>query len=181
MLYLISKLILKLTGWKIIGGFPKDMMKCVVVMAPHTSMWDFVYGRLAYWVYRVKVKFLIKKESFETFYGGLLTWAGGIPVDRKNSSNMVESIARLFAQSKSLFLTITPEGTRRLNPNWKKGFYYIALKAKVPIALGFLDYKKKEGGVGKIFMPSGNFEEDFKMIEDFYKGMKGKHPERFNL
>jgi len=74
MLYLISKLILKLTGWKIIGGFPKDMMKCVVVMAPHTSMWDFVYGRLAYWVYRVKVKFLIKKESF-----GIL-FMGGLPI-----------------------------------------------------------------------------------------------------
>jgi 1-acyl-sn-glycerol-3-phosphate acyltransferase len=181
MLYLISKLILKLAGWKIIGSFPKEVKKCVVVMAPHTSMWDFVWGRLAYWVFHAKVKFLIKKESFETFYGGLLKWAGGIPVDRKNSTNMVESIARMYTQYSSLYITITPEGTRKLNPNWKKGFYYIALKAKVPIALGFLDYKRKEGGVGKIFMPSGNFEEDFKMIEDFYRGKTGKHPERFNL
>ena len=181
MLYLISKLILKLAGWKIIGSFPKDLKKCVVVMAPHTSMWDFVWGRLAYWVFRVKVKFLIKKESFETFYGGLLRWAGGIPVDRKNSTNMVEQIARMFSQHKSFYVTITPEGTRKYNANWKKGFYYIALRAQVPIALGFLDYEKKEGGIGKIFMPTGNFEEDFKIIEDFYRGIKGKFPENFNL
>lgn len=181
MLYYISKFILWLTGWKIIGRFPKDLKKCVVVMAPHTSMWDFVWGRIAYWVLRVKVKFLIKKESFDTFYGGLVKWAGGIPVDRKNSANMVETVARMFNHYDSLFITITPEGTRKYSPNWKKGFYYIALKAKVPIALGFLDYAKKEGGVGKIFTPSGNFEEDFKMIEDFYRGMKGRFPENFNL
>jgi len=181
MLYLISKLLLKLSGWTLIGGLPKDIKKCVVIVAPHTSMWDFVWGRLAFWVMRVKVKFLIKKESFDTFYGGLLKWAGGIPVDRKNSTNMVESIAALFDKNKSLVITITPEGTRKYNANWKKGFYYIALRAKVPIALGILDYAKKEGGVGKVFMPSGNFEEDFKMIENFYRGRKGKHPENFNL
>ena len=181
MLYLISKLILKLTGWTIIGRFPKDLKKCIVVMAPHTSMWDFVWGRLAYWILRKKVKFLIKKESFETFYGGLLKWAGGIPVDRKNSNNMVETISRMFDKSDFLFITITPEGTRKYNANWKRGFYYIAQRAKVPIALGFLDYEKKEGGVGKIFIPSGNFNEEFKMIEDFYRGIKGKHPENFNL
>ena len=181
MLYFISKFVLWLNGWKIVGRFPKDMKKCVVVMAPHTSMMDFIWGRLAYWVLRKKVKFLIKKESFETFYGGLLRWAGGIPVDRKNSTNMVEQIARMFSQHKSFYVTITPEGTRKYNANWKKGFYYIALRAQVPIALGFLDYEKKEGGIGKIITPTGNFDEDFKTIEDFYRGIKGKHPENFNL
>jgi 1-acyl-sn-glycerol-3-phosphate acyltransferase len=181
MLYLISKLILKLTGWKITGNLPKDVRKCVVIVAPHTSMWDFVWGRLAFWVMHVKVKFLIKKESFDTFYGGLVKWAGGIPIDRKNSANMVESIARMFDNYDSLVITITPEGTRKYNANWKRGFYYIALRAKVPIALGILDYEKKEGGVGKVFMPSGNFDEDFKMIEEFYRGKKGKYPENFNL
>jgi 1-acyl-sn-glycerol-3-phosphate acyltransferase len=181
MLFLISKLFLRLNGWTLIGGLPKDIKKCVLIVAPHTSMWDFVWGRLAFWEMRVKVKFLIKKESFETFYGGLLRWAGGIPVDRKNSTNMVESISALFEKSKSLVITITPEGTRKYNANWKKGFYYIALRAKVPIALGILDYAKKEGGVGKVFMPTGNFEEDIKMIENFYRGRKGKYPENFNL
>jgi 1-acyl-sn-glycerol-3-phosphate acyltransferase len=181
MLFYLSKFILWIAGWRIIGGIPTDLKKCVVIVAPHTSMWDFVWGRLAFWDMRVKVKFLIKKESFETFYGGLVKWAGGIPVDRKNSTKMVDAVARLFKEHDSLFITITPEGTRKYSPNWKKGFYYIALKANVPIALGILDYKSKEGGVGKIFTPSGNFEEDFKMIEDFYRGRTGKYPENFNL
>ncbi len=113
--------------------------------------------------------------------GSLLKWFGGIPVDRKKTSKMVDYVAGLFNKYDSLFITITPEGTRKLNTHWKKGFYYIALRANVPIALGILDYKKKEGGIGKIFEPSGNFEDDFKMIQDFYRGRGARHPENFNL
>jgi 1-acyl-sn-glycerol-3-phosphate acyltransferase len=181
MLYLISKLILKLKGWKIVGGIPEGIKKCVVVAAPHTSMWDFIWGRLAYWTLRVKVKFLIKKESFGLITGPLLKWSGGIPVDRGKSGNMVNTVASLFDEYDSLFITITPEGTRKYNDKWKRGFYYIALNAKVPIALGIIDYKKKEGGIGEIFWPTGNFEEDFKYIENYYRGRGAKHPERFNL
>ena len=102
-------------------------------------------------------------------------------MDRKKSTNMVDAVADLFSHYDSLFITITPEGTRKLNLKWKKGFYYIALKANVPIAFGTLDYEKKEGGIGKIFTPTGNFEEDFKIVEDFYRGRKAKYPEKFNL
>jgi len=181
MLSLISKLILKLTGWKIVGGIPEGILKCVVVVAPHTSMWDFVWGRFAYWALRVKVKLLIKKESFGLITGPLLKRSGGIPVDRSKSDNMVESVAKLFDEYESLHITITPEGTRKYNDKWKKGFYYIALKANVPIALGVIDYKKKEVGIDKIFTPTGNFEEDFNIIEDFYRGRGAKYPERYNL
>ncbi|MBN2173520.1 MAG: 1-acyl-sn-glycerol-3-phosphate acyltransferase [Bacteroidales bacterium] len=181
MMHYISKIFIRLAGWKIIGGIPEGINKCVVVVAPHTSMWDFVWGRLAYFVLRVKVKFLIKKEMFVFPISGLLNWLGGIPVDRSKSTNLVDYIAGLFKIYDHLYITITPEGTRKLNHKWKKGFYYIALKANVPIALGFLDYKKKEVGIGKIFTPSGNFEEEFKMIEDFYKGRGAKFPENFNL
>jgi len=181
MLYLISKLILKLKGWKVVGGMPEGIKKCVVVSAPHTSMWDFIWGRLAFWTLRVKVKFLIKKESFGLITGPLLKWSGGIPVDRGKSANMVQLVAKLFDDYESLYITITPEGTRRLNKKWKKGFYYIAVNAKVPIALGVIDYKKKEGGIGELFWPTGNFEEDFKHIENFYRGRGAKHPERYNL
>ena len=180
-MYWISKFILKIAGWKIIGGIPPDITKCVVVMAPHTSMWDFIWGRLAYWVLGVKAKFLIKKEMFGSILGPILKWMGGIPIDRSKSSNTVDAIADLFSHYDSLFITITPEGTRKLNPHWKKGFYYIAIKANVPIAFGFLNYEKKEGGIDEIFTPTGNFDEDFKVVEDFYRGRKAKHPERFNL
>lgn len=180
-MYWIAKFILRLNGWNITGGIPEGIKKCVVTMAPHTSMWDFVWGRLAYWVLGVNAKFLIKKEMFGSVSGPVLKWLGGIPVDRSKSTNAVDAVADLFNNYDSLFMTITPEGTRNLNPEWKKGFYYIALKADVPIALGFLDYKKKEGGIGKILIPSGNIEEDLKIVEDFYRGRIAKHPEKYNL
>lgn len=178
---LISKFIINITGWRIAGGIPPNVSKCLVVMAPHTSMWDFIWGRLAFWALGVKAKFLMKKEMFNPILKPFLIRMGGIPIDRSQSSNTVDAVADLFNQYDSLYITITPEGTRKLNPDWKKGFYYIALQAKVPIALGFLDYEKKEGGIGELLIPTGDFEKDFKIVEDFYRGHKAKHPERFNL
>jgi 1-acyl-sn-glycerol-3-phosphate acyltransferase len=177
----LAKLILKLWGWKVTGGIPPGLKKCVVIVAPHTSMWDFVIGRLAWYVINVKVKFLIKEEMFFFPLGIILKAFGGIPVDRKQSRNIVDFVVGLFNQYDSLYITITPEGTRQLNPRWKRGFYYIALRAGVPVALAILDYKKKIGGVGKIFTPSGDFKKDFEMIENFYRGRVAKYPEKFNL
>ena len=93
---------------------PADIRKCVVIVAPHTSYWDFVWGRLAFWEMCVKVKFLIKQEVFVFPIGGLLRRMGGLPVNRKNSANMVEVIARMFTEQDSLYITITPEGTRKI-------------------------------------------------------------------
>ena len=177
----IAFIILKMMGWKVTNSLPEGIPKCVVIMAPHTSMWDFVLGRLGFFVLDIKVRFLIKKEMFFFPLGPFIKWMGGIPVDRSKSSNTVDYIAGLFDDHKHLYFTITPEGTRKQVEHWKKGFYYIAQKANVPIALGFLDYEKKLGGIGKVFIPSGNFDEDFKMIRDFYAGIAAKHPERFNL
>lgn len=181
MMKFLAKLILSFFGWKVVGGLPTGIRKCVVLVAPHTSMWDFVVGRLAFTVLRVPVKFLIKKEIFRNGLGPVLKAMGGIPVDRSKSNNMVEQVANVFDQYESLFIAITPEGTRKLVTNWKKGYYYIALKAKVPIVLGFLDYKEKRCGLGQVVIPSGDYDKDFRQIEAFYRGRQGKHPERFNL
>ncbi|MCB0805425.1 MAG: 1-acyl-sn-glycerol-3-phosphate acyltransferase [Bacteroidales bacterium] len=177
----ISRIILNLWGWKITGNIPEDVKKCVVVVAPHTSNWDFIIGRLAYFVLGLKVKFLIKKELFFFPLGPVLKWLGAIPVNRGKSTRMVDYIADLFSQYDSLYITITPEGTRSLVTRWKRGFYFVALKAKVPIALGVLDYKQKTGGVVKIFEPTGDYEADIKMIEEIYRGRGARHPEKFNL
>ena len=150
-------------------------------MAPHTSMWDFVIGRLAWFVLGLKVKFFMKKEIFFFPLGHFIKWLGGIPVDRSKSGRLVDHIATIFGQRDSFYLVITPEGTRSLNKNWKKGFYYISLKANVPIALGYLNYKKKNGGIGTIFNPSDDYAKDLEMIEQFYKGKGARHPEKFNL
>lgn len=140
-----------------------------------------MWGWLGFNSIGVDVRFLIKKESFFWPVGGILKKLGGIPVDRHKNNNMVEQISNLFNHHESLVITITPEGTRKKVEHWKKGFYYIALHAKVPIILGYLDYKEKKGGIGPIIWPSGNYQDDWKGIEEFYKGKHARHPEKFNL
>ncbi|HPE86936.1 MAG: 1-acyl-sn-glycerol-3-phosphate acyltransferase [Bacteroidales bacterium] len=177
----ISAALLRLLGWKIGKGFPKDLPRCIVIMAPHTSLWDFVIGRLVFNVLEVNVRFLIKREAFWWPLGPWLKSCGGIPVDRHRSNNMVTKISRLFRQHTHLYVLITPEGTRSLVKRWKRGFYYIATRADVPIVLSTLDFERKEAYVGPVIHPSGHFKTDFTIIRNFYMGKKGKHPERFNL
>lgn len=113
--------------------------------------------------------------------GILLRGMGAIPVDRGSRNNMVDYVVSLFKKNDELAFIITPEGTRRLNLRWKKGFYYIAQKAEVPIMVAFLDYARKEGGVGMMMTPSGDYEADLLILEAFYRDKTAKHPEKFNL
>ncbi len=176
-----ARLVLRLSGWKIRGDFPFQYKKCVVIEAPHTSMWDFVIGWLAFRTLGVQVKFLIKKEMFFWPFGSSLRKLGGIPIDRHRNNRMVATISELFEKHESLYITITPEGTRKRVEHWKKGFYYIAMHAGVPVVLAYLDYGKKEGGVGPVLWPSGDFQSDWQIIEAFYRGKTARHPEKFNL
>ncbi len=176
-----ARFILKLIGWKVIINMPSDTKKCVVMMAPHTSNWDFLIGWLGYMSIGVDSRYLVKKEAFVFPFAGILKFIGAIPVDRKASTNIVIQVGDMFKKNDSLFITITPEGTRSLNRNWKRGFYYIAEHANVLIAFGFLDYKKKVGGIGDTLMPTGNYEEDLKKIEAFYSDKTAKYPENFSL
>lgn len=177
----LAILILRLFGWNIVSGVPDGIDKAVVIMAPHTSNWDFLIGRLAFAAHRTKVYLMIKKESFFFPLGPILKALGGIPVDRSQSQNTVKSITHHFEAAKKFYLVITPEGTRKRVNRWKKGFYFIALTAKVPIILGYLDYKKKEGGLGPVVYPTGDYDKDFIQIEAFYRGKTARHPEKFNL
>ncbi len=178
----LSRFILRLMGWRTNGALPVGIRKAVVISAPHTSYWDFVIGRLTFWAIRVNIRFLIKKEVFIFPIGSFLKKMGGVPVERgKYKSNMVEQVVRLFRENDSLMVVITPEGTRRRVDQWKKGFYMIALEAGVPIALSFIDYGNKTGGIGPILMPTGDYEKDLKFIQDFYRDKTARHPDRFNL
>lgn len=178
----ISILILKLLGWHTNGKLPEGIKKAVVVSAPHTSMWDFVIGRFTFWAVRVNIRFLIKEESFVFPLGYLLRWIGGVPVARgKYKSNLINEVTELFNNHEELMVVITPEGTRKRVDQWKKGFYMIALSAKVPIALSFINYGNKTGGIGPILYPSGDYEKDMIIIQDYYRNITPRHPERFNL
>ncbi|HBT84720.1 MAG: 1-acyl-sn-glycerol-3-phosphate acyltransferase [Fermentimonas sp.] len=175
----ISKFILnRIMGWKAIDPFP-IVPKCVLVVAPHTSNWDFVVGKLAYSSLGRQANFLIKAEWFVFPFNIFFKKVGGIPVKRDRSESLTTKLANVFQNREWMHLGITPEGTRKPVKEWKKGFYFIALKANVPILLVGLDYGKKEARVLEVFHPTGDYESDIIKIRSYYKDIKAKKPENY--
>jgi len=176
----------KLGGWKITHYLPEHIKKCVIIAAPHTGNWDFMYGMGAIKAMKLKMRFTIKKEWIKFPFKTLMYRLGALPIDRTQNADgtkkgTVEAIAELFEKHNEILLLITPEGTRSKVEKWKTGFYYVALKAKVPLALGFMDYAKRECGIDKIIYPTGDFYRDMKEIMDFYSTKTGKNPQNFSI
>jgi 1-acyl-sn-glycerol-3-phosphate acyltransferase len=177
----ICLFLLKILKYKVdLGNIPKEK-KYVLVFAPHTSWTDFAIGKIALTAMGVKTTFLIKKEFFFFPFGIYMKYIGGYPVDRKHALNMTDKLAEYIKARDEIAFLITPEGTRKRVRTWKRGFYYIAIKAKVPYALAYLDYNERKGGIGPVLYPSGNYEEDLTEIQQFYCGMRGRRKGRFNL
>lgn len=174
----LCKGILKISGWKWDAPVP-DLDKCIFCVAPHTSNWDFIMGKIAYTAMGRNANFVIKKEWLKGPIGKLLTDLGGIGVDRSKPSQFTDQMAELYRTRKKFNLAITPEGTRKANPKWKKGFYHIAVKAQVPIVLVKIDYAKKEMSFFEIFTPTGDEQADIFAIQQRYVGVTAKHPEKF--
>ena len=143
----------RLLGWKTNVTVP-NYDKCVICAAPHTTNLDLFIGKLFYGAIGRKTSFMMKKEWFFFPLGFFFKAVGGIPVDRSRKTSLVDQMVHNFAEYKKFNLAITPEGTRKANPNWKKGFYFIALKAQVPIVLIGIDYSKKTISATKAIMPS---------------------------
>ncbi len=178
----LAKWILKKWGWKLSGTLPDlHHLKVVVISAPHTSMYDYVIGRLFYFANRVDARVMIKKELFFFPLGRILRSIGAFPVNRGKSTGIVDQIVENFKNSSSLILTITPEGTRKKTKHWKKGFYQIATQAGVPILPSYFDYKRKVIGVGPLFYPTGNYEKDLFELQKFFVGVTARHPDQFYL
>ena len=177
---LFSFIYFKLLGWKADIQVP-DYKKCIICAAPHTSNWDLFIGKLFYGAVGRDAGFLMKKEWFFFPLGYFFRWMGGIPVYRSKHTSMVDQIAQKAKESESFHLAITPEGTRSANPDWKKGFYYIALGANIPIVLIGVDYEKKCITAGKVITPTGDFEKDMRDIKLYFKNFKGKYPEKFDI
>lgn len=171
----------KVLGWKTDMQVQLDD-KCVICVAPHTSNCDLIMGKLFYGSIGEKSShFMIKKEWVRFPLGSFVKRVGGIPVDRSRKNSLVDQMAEVFSNHEKFHLAITPEATRKPNPNWKLGFYYIALGAKVPIVLAAIDYEKKCITLGKKIIPTGEVDKELKEIKLFFKDFKGKHPENFNL
>ena len=171
----ISRFILWILGWKIVGNTPK-ISKYVIIAAPHTSNWDFVIGRSFGYILGFKAKYLAKEELFKWPFKWFFLLTGGIPVKRDKKNNLVDFTCKLFLENSELVLAIAPEGSRKKVDKWKTGFYFIALKSKVPIVLSFMDYSKKEAGIGEIIYPSGDFNKDMLKIQEFYEDISPKIP-----
>lgn len=173
----IGKLWLRAFGWSVEGG-PPGVKKAVVVACPHTSGWDLPFTLSVSWALGIEINWIGKHTLFKAPWGPFFRMLGGVPVNRAGHNNAVAATAGLLADRDELLVIIAPEGTRGRATRWKTGFYYIALEAKVPIVLGFLDYEKKRGGFGRVFYPSGDIGADWAVLGEFYGDVKGKHPER---
>lgn len=180
----LAACILKWLGWKAVGEWPRGVDKLVIVVAPHTSNWDLLYGLCIIFIKNIPAKFAIKKEVMFFPLGPILKWLGAISINRNLKKNafhkrsQVDMMVQMFQTHRRLGLTIAPEGTRQYVARWKTGFYQIAMTAKVPIMLAFIDYAKKEVGLGPIFYPTGNIEQDMPQIKAFYRDKTAKYPEQ---
>jgi 1-acyl-sn-glycerol-3-phosphate acyltransferase len=175
---LIYKFIfLRLMGWRIVGEIDKKLEKCVFIVIPHTSWFDFFIGIFTRGIIGIELNWLGKKELFSFPLGWYFRYMGGAPLDRKGGLNMVESVAQVFETRKIFRLGLSPEGTRKKVTELKTGFYYIAEKANVPIIPVAFNYGKKEVNFGSPFYTTGDIVADFKIVLPHFKDVVGKIPE----
>ena len=184
---LLARGLFALTGWTYNNQMPPDIRRSVMIAAPHTSKWDFLIARLAFVLMGIPVRITIENRYTQFPYGPFIRALGGIGIDRsprkegEERPSMVQAMVELFRKHRDLIMLVTPEGTRHRRTQWKTGFYQVALQAQVPVALGYLDYAKKEAGVSKVVYPSGDMKKDFREIMAFYKNVMPRWPERFSI
>ena len=172
-----SIFILNLVNWELIEKTPPEK-KYVLIGAPHTSNWDWVFALLVMAGLGVRPRWVGKKSLFRGIMGPIMRGLGGISVVRGARKNFVGQIIDVYNERERLVIALAPEGTRKYVDHWKSGFYHIAQGAQVPVAMGFVNYAERKCGVGGYFTPSGNLDEDIKIMQEFYAGSaKGKFPE----
>lgn len=176
----LCKGILKLLGWTVDSGIAPES-KCILLGAPHTSIWDFAIAYLYYRSQGGHAKCMVKKEMFVPILGGIIRAMGGIPVDRSNSTSMVHSVIRQINQSDSFHLAIAPEGTRKPVKRWKTGFHTIARNAGIPVYLAYFDWGTKHVGYKQKVELTDEPKADMARIQALYKEMNltGKHPKKY--
>jgi 1-acyl-sn-glycerol-3-phosphate acyltransferase len=180
----LGRVITWLLGWRVEGAVPPELDKFIIIVAPHTSNWDYVVGLpcafalklVTQWPYGV----MAKNSVFRGPVGVIMRTFGGIPIDRSARHNLVEQMVEVFGQRERLMLVITPEGTRKKTDHWKSGFYRIARGADVPVVMAALDFGPRVARLSQPFMLSGDVDKDLAVIRQFYSGVTAKHPEKFS-
>lgn len=172
-----SFIFFRLLQWKMIGAFDKNIKKCIVIVIPHTSWLDFFIALLVRGIMDIEINFVGKKELFVFPFGYYFRSVGGAPLDRSGNKNTVYATVELFNSRAVFRLALSPEGTRKKVTELKTGFYYIAVKANIPIIPVAFDFGKKQVHIGNPFHTTGNFEEDMKALLPHFIGVEGKIPE----
>jgi 1-acyl-sn-glycerol-3-phosphate acyltransferase len=168
---------LALARWRVVMAEPLPP-RCVIVFYPHTSNWDFCIGLVAKWALAVRIRWVGKDSLFVGPFAALLRYWGGIPANRRERTGLTERLAALFVAQPEFRLAIAPEGTRSYAAAWKSGFYRIALAVHVPVVLAFIDYPRREIGIGPQVTLTGDTAADMLRIAAFYAGKTGCCRER---
>lgn len=176
----MARLIIRLSGWKVEGTFGPELRNCIIIVAPHTSQWDFIFGVLARTIYGIKAKYLIKNSFFKPGIAWFFHVTGGIAVDRSQKNELTDRLKQMLKDGQELKITFTPEGTRKRVDRWRTGFYWTAIDTGLPIVAHFIDYKTKTVGQFAPFMPTGDWEVDKLHFQNLYKNVSACHPENFN-
>ncbi|TJY64959.1 hypothetical protein E4T66_01665 [Sinimarinibacterium sp. CAU 1509] len=176
----LGRSLLRVLGWRVVGN-PPDCPRFIVTAVPHTSNMDGILFLIATFAMGLDLHWVGKHTLFTGPWGPMLRWMGGIGIDRSKPGGMVQQVAEQFASAPGLVLVVAPEGTRGHNDRWKSGFYRMAEAARVPIALGFMDYASRRVGFGPAIEVSGDLDADLQRMAQFYGQMTPRHPERFTL
>ncbi|MCX6224530.1 MAG: 1-acyl-sn-glycerol-3-phosphate acyltransferase [Bacteroidia bacterium] len=179
MIRALISMFLRLGNWKITGNKP-TADKCIIIVLPHTSIFDFVLGKFYATLVGMNPKVLIKKDAFFFPLGAILKALGGIPVDRGTNRHLADQLIEYFRNRKEFILVIAPEGTRKKVKRLKRGFYHIAMETGLPVYMGYINFKTRQLGTGPQLPVTGDFNADMDVLKEFYRGMEGMYPERFD-
>ena len=180
-LQFLGKLVLSIFGWRVKGSISEDFsnQKLVVIVAPHTSNWDGIFGVATVAGLDAKITFIGKHTAFRYGLGAFLRYMGGIPVDRSKPGGIIRDAIDQIKKIDGSLIAMSPEGTRSKVKEWKTGFLRIAKELNTNIIPASLDFAKKEILLGKAFVPSGNNEEDIRALKEYYSVFTAKHPEKY--
>ena len=176
----VASFLFRLFGWQVEGTLP-NLPKMVVIGAPHTSNWDFPLAMTFIFYLGVRFNWMAKKEFFVAPFSRIWHWLGGVPIDRKAGSGVVEQTVAAIQERAKIVLAIAPEGTRSKVARWRTGFYHIAHNANIPIVPVLVDYGRKTLTITEPFIPTGDVEADMPLIQARFEGIIGKNRDQFNL
>lgn len=173
----VASAVLRALGWRV-AITPPAVPRCVIIVYPHTSNWDFVVGYLARVAADLPLHWVGKDTLFRWPFAGLLRWMGGIPVNRREHTGFIHELAREVRRRSRMWIVLAPEGTRARTDGWKSGFYHLALEAGVPVGLGYIDYRARVVGLDTYLELTGDEAVDLGRIRSAYAGKVGRHPDQ---